>query len=61
MKSNKELLEQLMFTVNEKAKQATSLKAQHPPGNSKSHFYHGQYLAYSEIYTLLKNQLKHES
>ena len=59
MKSNKELLELLMFTVNEKflearSKMDTSVLA-------RKHYYHGNMAAFSEVYTLLKNELEHES
>lgn len=46
----------LMFTINEKAKQATALMERHK-GTSKAHFYHGNYMAHNEDYSLLKNEL----
>ena len=54
--SNKQLLIMLMFTINEKAKQATALMERHK-GTSKAHFYHGNYMAHNEDYSLLKKRI----
>lgn len=54
--SNKELLVMLMFTINEKAKQATALMERHKR-TSRAHYFHGNYMAHNEDYSLLKNQL----
>lgn len=44
-------LDALMFAVNEKANMASSLMQR---CNTKHLFYKGQFMAYSEIYTMLK-------
>ena len=55
MENNIDLLELLMFIVNDKANQATSLMYQQKSNSLRSHFYHGEYMAFCEVYTMLEN------
>jgi len=48
-KTTKELIDLLKFTVNEKAKTATTLKNT----TAFSEFHRGQYMAFNEIYSML--------
>jgi len=50
----KKLLESIKFHINEKANQATSMKNS---SKSMEHqiFYHGQYMAFNEVYSMLNN------
>lgn len=51
--SNEKLLELLKFTVNEKANIASSMMDNVESNSTRSHFYHGQYSAFSELYSML--------
>lgn len=57
--TTEKLLKVLLFAVNEKANQAVALMNQHPKGSDKRHFYHGQYMAFNELYSLMSNQKTH--
>jgi len=48
-----DLIELLKFSVNEKADKATRMMLNAPNEDRRS-FYHGQYLAFSEVYTMLQ-------
>ena len=56
MKTKKDLLDLLKFTVNKKAKETIKAR-QNCKENGIDHysFYTGLFMAYSEIYTLLNN------
>jgi hypothetical protein len=58
MKTAKELLELLKQTVNEKANGATKLMYQQTKKDKMS-FWHGQYMAFNEMYSLLCNLENH--
>ena len=49
------LLETLMFTVNEKAKEASKRKMASTTEKDQC-FQHGQFMAFNEVYTLLSNE-----
>ena len=56
MKTKKELIELLKFTVNQKAKEAIKIrKLCKENGFDHYSFYSGLFAGYSEIYTLLIN------
>lgn len=50
-------LDALKFSVNEKTKTASALMNQYRDDYNKDkyNFYYGQYLAYTEIYSMLNN------
>jgi hypothetical protein len=50
-------LDALKFSVNEKTKMASALMNQYRDDYNKNkyNFYYGQYLAYTEIYSMLNN------
>ena len=58
MKTSKELLDLLLFTANEKANGATKLMYQQTK-KDKIAFWHGEYMAFNEMYSLLYNLEKH--
>lgn len=58
MRTNKDLLECLMFTVNEKV--ITAAKNAREKGEQYE-FHWAQQLAYQEVYTMLTNMLEHET
>jgi hypothetical protein len=51
----KEMIEFLKFHANDKANMATKMINQQIPDSKKAHFYHGQYMAFNEMYSLLTN------
>jgi hypothetical protein len=48
------LIDVLLFTVNEKANKANKMMYS-TLSEPRKHFYHGQYMAFCEIYSLLNN------
>ena len=50
----KKLIELLKFHANDKANRSLKLKDS-SEGKQESEFYHGQYLAFNEIYSMLIN------
>jgi 1,2-phenylacetyl-CoA epoxidase catalytic subunit len=61
--SNKELIELFMFTVNEKVNSANMIINNYSTEkyNVSEEFYRGQWMAFNEVYSMLKNQLNHET
>jgi hypothetical protein len=47
-------IEAIMFAVNEKANEAAK-KIHEVEDKVQSEFWHGQYMAFNEVYSLLKN------
>lgn len=56
--NSKRLLELLMFTVNRKAMDASERMNACNKILSEHEFHKGQYMAFSEVYTLLSHELK---
>jgi hypothetical protein len=54
-KEEKKLLELLEFSVNEKAKMASSMMNAERPDTPKKNYYHGRFAAFSEVYTMIQN------
>jgi hypothetical protein len=52
---DEKIIDSMKFAVNEKAERSLKLMNQYRNDNDKFEFYHGQYLAFSEIYTMLSN------
>lgn len=51
-KKDKDLL---LFHANEKACIASKMMHAQQPDSLKSHFYHGQFMAFNEIYSMITN------
>lgn len=58
MRTTKELLELLKQTANEKANEATKMKAKETTKEMQN-FWQGQYMAFNEMYSLLCNLENH--
>jgi hypothetical protein len=52
--NNETLIDLLLFSANEKANQATKLMNEQTMPEKKS-FWHGNYMAFNEMYSLLSN------
>ncbi len=52
--NEKSLMDLLLFSANEKANQATKLMNKQTTFEKKS-FWHGNYMAFNEMYSLLSN------